>query len=446
MSLDQQQKISVIYRRPEDWEALETQLKIRAETNEIWEYIHDGSQWPQKPKAPLINTFPARQRTAASTIRQTRQHARHIQETAPGSSSTGTQDSVTVGRSQRPSDTPETPEPELGLATAITKPTKPSQLTEDGRIDWNQAQREYEHQVKEYNAHLLRKGSVKTWFLSAVSETYQRTCFQNGDLDIWYWRLRETAEAEIANAAQRASANYDDICGSGLDQKYVNQKFLTWIQQWEDAMALGERYEVPQVQHATYWTNHLFKGVAMTFPNWATSYRISKQDAINDNSISYRVVAADLRREWQQSRTTSGRVQRGVHAAHGAIHDKSNDGNEEDWADDRRHPQSQERRRNRHGQNKNRGRGAGRGQQKHAREGDQDEDREKRRQKVECECCAGPHTLEECWMAFPEQAPEWYQPWGATMRLAKLRLRDDDGLIAKVDDIKAKQSNRQRRQ
>lgn len=29
-------------------------------------------------------------------------------------------------------------------------------------------------------------------------------------------------------------------------------------------------------------------------------------------------------------------------------------------------------------------------------------------------------------MAFPEQAPKWYQPWGATMRLAKLRLRDDD--------------------
>lgn len=342
MSLDQQQKISVIYRRPGDWEVLETQLKIRAETNGIWEYIHDGSQWPQKPRAPLISTFPARQKTAVPTIRHTRQQARHAQETAPGSSSTGAQDSVTVGLSQRPSDAPETPEPELGLAPAITKPTKPSQLTEDGRIDWNQAQREYEYQVKEYNAHLLRKGSVKTWLLSAVSETYQRTCFQNGDLDIWYWRLRETAEAEIANASQRASANYDDICGSGLDQKYVNQKFPTWIQQWEDAMALGERYEIPQVQHATYWTNHLFKGVAITLPNWATSYRISKQDAINNNSLSYRVVAADLRREWQQSRTTIGRVQRGVHAAHGAIHDKPNNGNEEDGADNRRYTKIKE--------------------------------------------------------------------------------------------------------
>lgn len=440
MSLDQQQKISVIYRRPEDWEALETQLKIRAETNGIWEYIHDGSQWPQKPKAPLISTYPARQRTAAPTIRQTRRQARHPQETAPGSS--GTQDSVTVGLSQRPSDAPETPEPELGLAPAITKPTKPSQLTEDGRIDWNQAQREYEYQVKEHNAHLLRKGSVKTWLLNAVSETYQRTCFQNGDLDTWYWRLRETAEAEIANSSQRASANYDDVCGSGLDQKYVNQKFLTWIQQWEDAMALGERYEIPQVQHATYWTNHLFKGVAIALPNWATSYRISKQDAINNNSLSYRVVAADLRREWQQSRTTTGRVQRGVHAAHGATY-----GNEEELKDDRRRTQNHGRGGDRHGQNKNRGRGeAGRGRGKHAREGDRDEVREKRRQRVECECCAGPHTLEECWLAFPEQAPEWYEPWGATMRLAKLRLRDDDGLMAKVDAIKAKQNNQERRQ
>lgn len=387
MSQNSSDTPAVIYRTPADWDAFVNQLKLRAEATDLWEATIGLEAWPVAPQAPVLGEFERAQDPNLSAAQRRAQ----------------------------------------GL------PERVSQLSEAGRLDYQQACRDYEFISKKWEAYRTRKATLQTWVLSSVSPTYRLTCCHDGNLNDWYTRLLATAQPEMRNKETKASDGYDATMAL-LTHKTTHKQLAGWIEEWEKAMALGVRYEISQVHKTLTWTNHLFTALGRTehLTSWVTSFRLTKQTKIDDKSLSYIEVAADMRAELQLAAKTvppRNRISRGVHAAHAVQY-----GEEEPAAGV---PAEHEERGS--SSRRGRGRGRGRGSAGGVRKRQDDEDGTTQRRRQPCGFCSYWHDTDTCWAAFPETAPPWASELQSIKR-ARERIQNDKDLKRQVDEARAKRA------
>lgn len=318
-----------VFHSPADWETLRHQIKIRAEGAEgedIWIYVQEGG-WPTRPEIPQL--------------------VADIADTTPPSS-------LPPARSTRSSST-------AGPSTAVP-PATPGPDDPVANVPYSERLQDYLVKEARFRRILKGKTDIKTWLMGAVTRTYRITCCSAGDLHDWYKNLEEASAAEMKNFRDDTGAmmRYEDVYDMDLKN---GRDFLQWVQKWEEAMQEGQMRKVPQCLVASLWTQKLFKKVIGLLPHWPPIYEMIKTKEIQENTLSFRAVAADLKTacRWHlTSPAPKGKVSRGILASRAAAY-----GDEEEEEEDVEEQPPKKKARQQGGNNNIRRGGGSRGRGKH---------------------------------------------------------------------------------
>lgn len=87
-----------------------------------------------------------------------------------------------------------------------------SDLTAGGKVDYQQAYKEWETDPRVDNAMEKDIRGFRTWLLALVADIYKTTCcYGDATLDVWYDNLKNTAIAEIKSTEDEAQEGEEPI-------------------------------------------------------------------------------------------------------------------------------------------------------------------------------------------------------------------------------------------
>jgi hypothetical protein len=396
------------YHKPEDWINWSHQFRLRAQTLNLWQYIQpEGPEdWPERPMAPLVQSYTARHITVQATVRTNTSRAKGKAPQEPGLSTRNT----VRGHQDTPSDSDDT-EPLV--------PTSISDLTAEAKLDYQHDWSVFTFLAKDFDKHQTAIKELTTWTLSTVSYTMQQTCcIENQTLDQWYSNLQETGLVYEENLLPDARDRY---------RKSVSiltkppKSFESWITEWEVSMAEGRRLGVPDTVQAVHWAYDLAKALQQILNIWATNFITLNKDKINRNRLNFREIAGDLRRHWKllhQSSKTSV-VSKGAFptfAETDSVQEQS--------------PEPVSKARTSKSSRKSKAIQPKRKRQ----EIDSDWDTSLRRV---CDACLCSHRLDQCYYVVSSLAPDDWKPNQAVKRLVEERIKEDNSLANRINKLKS---------
>jgi len=206
--------------------------------------------------------------------------------------------------------------------------------------------------------------------------------------------------------------------------------FDAWLNAWEQAISYGQSKEVPEANSISSWFDDFLRAVDPLMGYWTTSYRLAKQSDIDTGSLTYRTLANDFRKELRHRKSTSsGKIAKGSFAA--------SFGPKTDCAEGDA-PTSQ----GAEGSSSAGYKAGSRSNRRHKRAAsDQDEEvPESQGTRPICPVCNLRHQLLRCYYAFPEVAPDGFQPREHLQKRAEENLQKKEV----IDQLKKIKNKRQK--
>jgi len=108
----------------------------------------------------------------------------------------------------------------------------------------------------------------------------------------WYTILKEAVD--VTNNIDKQEATH--LYREALKPPKRMKDFHKWIGNWEQGMNLVQRKKVSATLSPSNLFNDLMNALAEILPNRPESYEIYKSDKVEDETITFRTVANDLRK------------------------------------------------------------------------------------------------------------------------------------------------------
>ena len=269
MSSNTENNTKTIYAYPRDCTKWSHDFRDKARGLELWDYIDPDtlSPWPTKPTPLNLANYPkklVRVETRASS-------------------------STAQSQIQTPSQTTDEVDPR-------NPPTSVTEMTTEGRASYQLDWSIYMFQAKEYKDHTGNRKKLISWIQSTTSPMIREICCKEGEtLDKWYEAFLETGSAYERNRIPDARAKYK---ASVKPLLRLPRSFETWLTEWETALSEGQNLNVPETSQAQFWAEDLANTLKSVLPVWAANFITNNKEKIQDDTLSYREVATDLRRTW----------------------------------------------------------------------------------------------------------------------------------------------------
>ena len=204
--------------------------------------------------------------------------------------------------------------------------------------------------------------------------------------------------------------------------------FDAWLNCWEQAMSYAQSKRVPEAQSISSWFDDFLRAVDPLMGYWTTSYRLAKQSEVDAGSLTYRTLANDFRKELRHRKSTSsGKIVKGSFAA--------SFGPKTDCAEGDAPTSQGAESSSSTGQRAER-----RSIRRHKRAASENQEEvvpENQGTRPICPVCNLKHQLLKCYYAFPELAPDGFQPREHLQKWAEENLRKKE-VIDQLRKIKNK--------
>ena len=385
---------TVILRGPDDWDKWDKQFRTKAVAYSLWEHIDPEARVPKafltEPEEPKLRDYPTG--TRESTVTE------------------GESQSQGCRRQQRGS-------------TVMTI----ADLTLEGQKAYQLAWTVYTHRLKQYTDEKNNIREFKNWVTSSIAPHYfDSTCEPTESLRVWYENIIEhsgVSEGMIITAAR------DKYKEAVVVLRKPPKDFDAWLNNWEQAMSHGQRKKVPEAQSISSWFDDFLHAVEPVMGYWTTSYRLTKQSEVDSGSLTYRILANDFRKELRHRKgnTSSGKTAKG---SFGASFGPKTDCAEGDAPTSQGAESSSST-----GQRAER-----RSIRRHKRAASENQEEvvpENQGTRPICPVCNLKHQLLKCYYAFPELAPDGFQPREFLQKRAEENLQKKE-VIDQLRKIKNK--------
>jgi hypothetical protein len=254
-----------------NWEMWHQDFKSKAVGYDLWNYIQGIKALLSNPERPAMEDF-AIKRTAATALATRPQSVIATQDTV---------EEISAEAASTDRHLPGTRSPTFG------------DLTTDGQKAYQVAWGFYQDDMKLYREQqdFLRK--LKDWVTDTITPHYRRLCCEPTDpLSKWYTNLKEAVGVTSYIEKKEATRLYQEATKSPKGMK----DFDNWIDNWEQGMNMAQRKKVAATLSPSDWFNDLMKALAGILPNWSESYAIHKGDEVENETLTFRTVANDLRK------------------------------------------------------------------------------------------------------------------------------------------------------
>jgi len=249
-----------------DWEEWNKRFMSQVIMYDLLRHIQGDENLLSKPIRPATADYPQKARSTTARSR-TQTHAE--------ASGQGTSEGQTMS-----------PEPDRQEVTF-------SDLTADGQKSFSMAWTFYQDDTKAYEKQqdLVRK--LKEWIAANVSSHYQETCCEPTEsMAEWHKNLKMAAGIDTRSEENNAREKYKEALKTPK-----TKDLITWVDLWEKTMTVAKKKKVVETTKTSIWFQDFLAAIRGVLPMWAAAYGISKDPQVEDNTLDYRTVANDLRRE-----------------------------------------------------------------------------------------------------------------------------------------------------
>jgi hypothetical protein len=314
---------------------------------------------------------------------------------------------------------PDNAAPEQGLEKKPEKPeykdfepnaTTYAQLTATLQKSYDNARRYYDQDIKYYYRQEDHLREIRSYILDHVSKQKKLLLGAKLTTREWLVKLKENTEPDKSFTMQKVHQQYTESL-KGLKMTKVKQ----WIDNWEHAMALVEKYELPQMNNGI-WLLDIAQAVRPFNQTLSTLYNDQANDPEKSKSSEYRKVAKKLRQEFQSSSKKAT-------TARGSTFNADFAGEPENSNDEETKAKGRSRSRKRAGTTTI-----------------EEESSTTKKSKNKCPACDYKgHDLPDCWILFEDKRPDDYKPTKSSEARAKKvkeRVAQDKELAARVEKIR----------
>ncbi len=388
----------IMYAKQSDWDTWKSQFIRRAKDSQLWTYIDPESTtpWPTAPVEPAFQGSQALR--AARTTSAIRASPRRTTRSA---------------------------------TTTINAGPHEEDAEDEGNegSTYHDALSLFREQKIDFRRHLSDKKDLTTWVYSTVTSLIlDQYCDAEESLREWYAALCEANKAYESTRMLSLMTEYQSHLHS---IKKSARSLPAWIEGWKGQMARGIRYKVPTCTEPAIWSTDLInatKSLAITAP-WSQYLILTKPEDVLAGRTTYLELAAHLEMFVEQE-TSVGPSRQVKAGAFPTFNDRDPVDAESDDKDDgkkRTAPDEPPRRGGIRGSRGSRLRGrVGRGNKVPRTDSGS--------ARVKCKACMQGHSLEDCFYAFPEQAPSTWYPNETVMQLVEYRIKTEQ-LASEIERI-----------
>ena len=309
---------------------------------------------------------------------------------------------------------PDKPAPEQGLEEKAKKPEYKdfdtnaatyAQLSTALQKSYDNARRYYDLDVKYYHRQQDHLREVRSYISDHVST--QKKLLLDPKLTVreWLVRLKEDTAPDKSFMMQKVHQQYTESL-KGLKIAKIKQ----WVDNWEHAMRLVEKYELSQKNNGI-WLLDIAQAVRPFNQTLSVLYNDQANDPEKSKSSEYRKVAKKLRQEFQTSKK--------ITTARGSAFNADFGGEDSDAAEESKGRRSRSRKR------------AG------TTSIEEESSSSKKTKNLKCPACGVKgHALPDCWTIFENKRPEGFRPTESLVKKVKDKLAKDKELAAQVEKLK----------
>lgn len=391
-----------------NWEMWHQDFKSKAVGYDMWNYVQGIKELAPNPERPTCANY-AIKRTAA-TARTTRTQ-----------SVTETQDTIEEISAEAVSA--ERPTPQSSSVVSTKSPTF-ADLTVEGQKAYQAAWSFYQDDMKIHREQqdFLRK--LKDWVTDTISPHYRRLCCEPTDpLPKWYKNLKEAVGVTSYMEKKEATRLYQEAIRSPKSLK----DFDKWIDNWEQGMNLAQKKKVAATLSPSDWFNDLMNTLVGILPNWSESYAIHKGDEVENETITFRVVANDLRKVVDRKQKGTTKIAKGsfgptfAEVEHTEEGPKNNPGPAQNSPGSKNSPTNFSKQRKR----------GNRPPKRTASHMQGDSEGVLATPRV-CRACDGFHSTRRCFYLFPDSRPRGWVPNKRIQEIVDNNLKEDSILTEEV--------------
>jgi hypothetical protein len=270
----------------------------------------------------------------------------------------------------------------------------------------------YRELKKAYDTQEQRIDDVTKFVVDTVKSEYRLiNCDAEDDIRTWYRNLEKSCKESEIQQEERALRKYD----AHLSQRVKNP--TEWLANWELVMAEAIKKNVAPALQISSWFNQLCAALAPLDEAYISALKVVKRKDMEEKTLDYRQVAAELKWHFESQRGRTGRIAKG---SFGPTYAEAND---DDLPEDQ--PSGHQRKKKTPKPSKRR-----RDTIITEREGSEPP-------QVICKACSQwGHTMARCFYVFPDKAPKHFK-LNATMAAGvKARLETDSGLVEELKRLK----------
>ncbi|KAM7210159.1 hypothetical protein V8F06_014457 [Rhypophila decipiens] len=259
---------NVFFNGPEDWSEWSLTFKRRAIDADIWKYMETG--WPTAPKIPQYAQFeakpppedsqPSQQPRNPSTTRTRATHGIAV----PSRSKTPRRNYALVsGRSHTEDDDDgehnEDESEEVEYSRLHTpRQIRLSDLTENGRMNYQDAMMRYRIKEKQWETTQKDKKALSAWVFDTVHKDYLHL-FENKELEEMCTELEVLSKPfETRIVEQTREAYYKHLSSI----KRFERKMGLWIALWQKSIKDATKYDLIDIYAPAAWCAHLRKSLS----------------------------------------------------------------------------------------------------------------------------------------------------------------------------------------
>jgi len=321
-------------------------------------------------------------------------------------------------------------------------PMKPSDLSAAGQkaykedVEYFKIQLEaYKIRDREYREEKANLEKVVLYIQATVSQHLQRNCCKPGEsIRQWITSLMETVGVDKEDERDRARARYLQA----LKPMRQPSNWDTWLSEYDHAATEAETNNVAEIQSFHDVKKDFLVAIMKAAPTWGISFQEHRS---RDVDINRKEMMKRFREHMALLHPIKGKPQRGAFAAAGpslAAGGASTPGTDRDAshaAEDAPSIHEQQT----WTTNNQRGRGRPRqkrsfGQSATSKQSSIDDTAAVGG--LKCPACEMRHSLKDCFYAFPEHTPEWFNPRPGFTAMVNYRIQNDSHLQEEMRKVK----------
>jgi hypothetical protein len=251
---------------------------------------------------------------------------------------------------------------------------------------------------------------LKAWVTSSIPQhTFENACEPTESIREWYKKIKEdsgTSKEMITSAAR------DKYKQAVVELKKPPKDFDAWLNTWEQAISYAQSKKVPEAQSTSSWFEDFLHAIDPVMDYWATLYRLIKQSEVDSGSLTYRTLANDFRNELRlrKSTSSSGKIAKGSFGVSFGPNADCAEGDAPTYQGAEGSSSTDKGRKAQGGSNRRHKRAAS----------------ENQGTRPICPVCNLKHQLAQCYYAFPEIAPDSFQPRKHVQKRAEENLQKKD--------------------